>query len=119
MRVEIEISELAEQMLGDNLKSKIEQLVVNEAMRLWHIERSKPKEKQPVGRPRQSDNEKMVRALGLTLRGIYKRLKELYGPDFEKAFGEQERVLETAIEDGDLDSLIKINTDQPWVRRKH
>jgi hypothetical protein len=118
MKIEIEISELAERMFGDRAKRILEQVAQDEAMRLWHIERSQPKDKRAAGRPRLTDDEKLIRALGLQLRGIYLRLKELYGPDFEKAFGEQEAQLEKLIEEKDLDGLVKFNTEHPWIRRK-
>lgn len=118
MKLEIEISELAAKMLGEDANAKISALVEAEALRLWHIERSKPRAKKGVGRPSLSPEEKMVRQLGFQIREIYAKLKSLYGPDYEKAFGEQEAKLETLIEAQDLDGLIQMNTAQPWVRRK-
>jgi hypothetical protein len=118
MKLEIEISELAERMLGEDAPSKVSALVEQEALRLWHIERSKPKAKKPVGRPAQTPEQKMATALGGQLREVYARLKSMYGPDYEKAFGEQEAKLEELIEAQNLNGLIEMNTEQPWVIRR-
>lgn len=115
--MELDISELAERMLGENPARRIQELVEREALRLWHIERSKPKAKKPPGRPRLSDQEKAARQYATNLRAVYLRLKELYGESYQTAFGAQEAELEEAIEAGDVAKLVWFHNTQPWVKR--
>jgi hypothetical protein len=118
MKLEIEISEQTLEMLGDNPTLKLQQLAEKEALRLWHIKRSQPKEKAPVGRPKLDDTIKQCRMYAEQLRGVFNRLREFHGPElFQTAFGQLDAELEQAIEINDLDTLLRFHTEQPWVRR--
>lgn len=124
MRLDIEITDEEEQLLRgatDDLSAYIQNLIQQEARRLWHIERCKPKAKlsKPVGRPAISAEEKQFKELGSLLEGIYTKLRVLYGDiAFQKIFGEQYQVLANAMETKDLEALARIQKEQPWQRRR-
>jgi hypothetical protein len=121
--IEVDITggeELLEAAAGDagtNVQAYIQALVTKEITRLYHIERSRPRERKPVGRPALGVEQKQVRELGRDLLGVYLKLRELHGADYEAAFGAQQREVEAAMESGDLETLMFYHAEQPWVRR--
>lgn len=124
MELKLQISDFAKEVFEREQldpEAYVCELAEREAKRLWHIQRCRPKPKEevkPVGRPRTSVIQKKVAELGDTLREIYLKQKEFYGTEFEQYFGEQERTLEEAIKNLDLDTLVWFQQKQPWVKRK-
>lgn len=120
MKLEIEISDLAAQMLGEDPRWRIEQLVEHEALRLYHIERSKPKpaEHRPPGRPRLDEHTKQVRDLGGRLKEIFlKRKSQLGERTFNSMLGVIFQRLLDAIEADDLEALLLMEKERPWTRK--
>lgn len=125
MKLELDISEFAEKIfLAEgvvDMGAFLSTLIDKEALRLYHVHRSRPKPPElvkPVGRPRQTPAQKRVKELGDILREVYLKQREFYGDEYEQHFGEQERILEAAIEAENLEVLMEFQTTQPWIRRK-
>lgn len=122
--MEVDITDFAQEMLTKegvlDFPAYVASLVAKEATRLYHVHRSKPRQREvrPVGRPRQTPEQKRIKELGDILREVYLRQREFYGEEFEAHFGEQERQLEEAIRTENLDVLLEFQNTQPWVRKK-
>jgi hypothetical protein len=120
MRVEVELSERAEQFLGPNQAQTLARLAEKEALRLWHIERSKPKERavRPVGRPRLSPQVKKAREIADWLGRVYITLQERFSKaGFEEMHGEDYARLRKATAEDDLDTLLGFEKEKPWQKK--
>jgi hypothetical protein len=113
--IELELSELAWGMSA----STMEQALEKEALRLWHIERSKPRERdpKPLGRPRKSQQDKAVEELAEVLTSIYLKLQAVYGTGFDTTFGTQMEHLRTAVANKDFEALQEMLRLKPWTKR--
>ena len=119
MRIEIEISELARQMFGESLVNTAQDCIEREAERLWHIARSKPKERdrKPLGRPPLSMDERRFRELSELLLSVYQKRMEQLGEEFEPTLGPGYQELRNAIDAHDLATLVRIEQEKPWQKR--
>jgi hypothetical protein len=120
MRVEVELSERAELFLGPNHAEALAKLAEREAWRLWHIERSKPKERpvRPVGRPRLSPQVKKARELAAWIGGVYIVLQERFSKEgFETMHGDDYRRFQKATAENDLDTLLEFEKGTPWQNK--
>jgi hypothetical protein len=118
MKLEIELSELAEHMFGEEPARKVQDVVEREAQRLWHIERSKPKPKdlKPAGRPRMTQEERELRELAARLRSVFQKRRVFLGEEvFNRVLGGAYTELESAIERGDQTKLLEIEASKPWI----
>jgi hypothetical protein len=117
MRIEIELSDLAAQMFGEDPALKIQACVEKEALRLWYIERSKPKERKPVGRPALNVEDRRLKELIGTLQTIYLKLQDQLGLDFATIHGESFARLEALIGAKDLKGLEAFVLEEPWIKK--
>lgn len=88
----------------------VQRLVDRECLRLWHIERSKPKAPPP-------ERDRELEHLTADLRLIYSRLKSLYSSDYERLYGLQERIWQEMVERRQVDDLREFWNRQPWQHR--
>jgi len=116
-----ELFERAAEKAGMSLEAYVRAQINQLGLKLWHIERSKPKSKappNPPGRPRLSSEEKSLRDLASYLNSVYTKLKQLHGADYEAQFGEQEREYLQLIENKDLTGLSEFSKEQRWQKRR-
>ena len=120
MKIEIELSQKAEQFLGPNHSETLVKLAEKEAQRLWYIERCKPKERpvRPVGRPRLTPEAKKAREIAQVIGRVYVELRGQVGNEaFERRHGDDYRRLREAIAKDDLDVLQGFERDVPWQNK--
>lgn len=120
MKIEIELSERAEQFLGPDHSEAVAKLAEKEAQRLWYIERCKPKEHlvRPVGRPRLTPEKNKAREIAKFVGHVYVELRQQLSPEgFEKRHGDDYRRFQAAREKDDLDTLLGFEKEVPWQNR--
>src|SRR5271169_193372 len=120
MKIEVELSERAEQFLGPKHSETLAKLAENEAQRLWYIERCKPKERpvRPVGRPRLTPETKKAREIAEVIGRVYVDLwGQLSNEAFERRHGDDYRRLREATAKDDLGVLIEFERDVPWQNK--
>lgn len=103
------------------LQELLELIIVREAQRLAHIERSKPKPKaepRPVGRPPVSSAERQLRELVHHLDGVYGKLRLLYTDAYDAIYKEQEAQYRQMVENKDVVGLALFVKEQPWQKRR-
>lgn len=120
MKIELDLTDAQLETLKDsgveNLTAYFQLLIDREVDRLWHIWRSRPKDKllRNVGRPKASPEDKKIAELADLLKGVYFKLQDFYGMDFPQHLAEQYQELEKAIEGRDLKKLQWFMEVQPW-----
>ena len=119
----LKLGEEAERLLNavadNNIPAYFTKMVGREVDRLWHIERSKPKGKEPrpIGRPPLSEQAKRAKEITSQLSGILGRLKTFYGAEYPARLRTLEEAVATASAQEDVVALSAILNEQAWTKR--
>jgi len=105
--------------LGKTPEQYISALAHEEATRLFHVERSRPKPKaapRPLGRPRIPAEQKRGMEAWEILEGIFDKLVKIKGEAFERLHGEQKKRTAKMLEDGDWQGLERFLAERGWEK---
>ena len=84
MEITVYIPDESVELLEEGPLKVAQELVDKELLRRWHVKRSKPRERKPIGRPPVN---KRLRELVSQGNQMFQKLQQIAGVDFNRVYG--------------------------------